>query len=484
MCGIIGYVGHRPAQPVLLTALQRLEYRGYDSCGIALLNHGIKVNKSVGRVQDLRKDLGPCDATIGIGHTRWATHGGVTACNAHPHMDCRNKIAVVHNGVIENFQALKSQLLSEGHDFRSETDTEVIAHLIEKYYDGDIKAAVGRALAQLEGSYALVVACGEYGQLVAARRESPLVVGVGDGENLIASDVSAILDYTDRAIYLEDGDLCTIGPNTLNITNSNVAVSRRTTPVAWTLSEVQKDGYEHFMLKEIHEGHKAIAQTLPKQLSFVGPVRDPRLEAVRQARRIILTACGSSFHAALVGEQLFARLGKVAARAVLASELGTVQPVLDGELVVAITQSGETADVLSAIKKAQVSGCKTLAVVNVPGSTATRVCDYTLFIHAGPEISVAATKTFLAQLTAMYLLALSCSSIPGKTLSRYLEALKFLPTKVDEVLLDEDVIAGHAARLAKYSNAFYVARGINHPIAMEGALKLKEVSYIDRKSVV
>lgn len=232
------------------------------------------------------------------------------------------------------------------------------------------------------------------------------------------------------------------------------------------------------MLKEIHEGHKAIAQTLPKQLSFAGPGRDFRLEAVRQARRVILTACGSSFHAALIGEQLFARLGKVPARAVLASELGTVQPVLDGELVVAVTQSGETADVLSAVKKARAAGCKTLAVVNVPGSTATRVCDYALFTNAGPEISVAATKTFLAQLTAMYLLALSCSSISGKTLSGYLQSLKFLPTKVDQVLLDEAVIAGHAARLAKYSNAFYVARGINYPIAMEGALKLKEVSYI------
>ncbi|MBI2855192.1 MAG: glutamine--fructose-6-phosphate transaminase (isomerizing) [Chloroflexi bacterium] len=478
MCGIVGYIGYRPAQAVLLNSLQRLEYRGYDSCGLALLDHAIESHRSVGRVEDLKHVLTPSPATAGIGHTRWATHGGVTEANAHPHMDCKNNIAVVHNGIIENFQALKSQLLAEGHKFRSETDTEVIAHLIEKHFDGDLERAVGFALAEIQGSYAMAVLCIGCRKLIAARKESPLVVGVGDRENFIASDVAAVLDYTDRAIYLEDGDICTLSEREISISNCGKGVSRKTCPVTWTADQVQKGGYEHFMLKEIHEGPKAIADTMSDRLSLVEPSVILEVEKLRAARGVILTACGSSYHAALLGEYLLARLCRVSARAVISSEFDEVEPVLDKDLIIAITQSGETADVLRALRKAKSAECGTLAIVNVVGSTATRICDNTMFVQAGPEVSVAATKTFMAQMISMYLLALSNSVLDPRTMATLLESMKLLPAKVNEVLLGESQIAAQAARLAKFDDAFFVARGINYPIAMEGALKLKEVSYI------
>ncbi|MEW6034023.1 MAG: glutamine--fructose-6-phosphate transaminase (isomerizing) [Chloroflexota bacterium] len=478
MCGIVGYTGYRPVQPVLLNSLKRLEYRGYDSCGIAVLDHGIKVYKAVGRVENLSQVVPETAATIGIGHTRWATHGAVTTANAHPHLDCTGKIAVVHNGVIENFQTLREQLVRRGHVFRSETDTEVIAHLIEESYRGSLKGAVAKALAEVTGSFAIVVLSSRSRVLVAARKESPLVIGVGDHENFVASDVAAVLDYTDRAIYLEDGDLCTILGDDINISNRGKKASRTVCSVPWTVEQVQQGGYEHFMLKEIHEQPRAVADTLTGHTSVVEPHVTLGIERPEGARQVILTACGSSYHAALVGEYLLSRSCHIPSRAVIASEFEQVEAVLDRDWVIAITQSGETADTLRALKKAKAAGCSTLAVVNVLGSTATRVCDQSFFVRAGPEVSVAATKTFTAQLTAMYLLMLFHSTLDPETRAGLIEELKLLPARVGAILEQETLIAEQGTHLARYDNIFYVARGINCAIAMEGALKLKEVSYI------
>ena len=478
MCGIIGYIGHRPAQPVLLNSLDKLEYRGYDSCGIALLESSLHISKCVGRVADLSRILSNSKAQTGIGHTRWATHGGVTSANAHPHTDCNNRIAVVHNGVIENSGALKDSLVREGHVFRSETDTEVIPHLIEKFYRDDIEHAVILALAELHGSYAIIVLAEGCPRLVAARRDSPLVIGVGDRENFVASDVSAMLDYTDRAIYLEDGDVCGISDGEVLITNSGNRISRAVNPMPWTAEQVQKGGYEHFMLKEIHEQPRVMADTLAGRISVVEPSVNLELEMPAHPNSVVLTACGSSYHAAMVGEYLLSRLSHIPARAVIASEFEQVEPTLNKDWVIAITQSGETADTLRALKKARAAGCSTLAVVNVLGSTVTRLSDQTLLVRAGPEVSVAATKTFIAQLTAIYLLAMSISKLDPKTSADLINELKLLPSKIAELLDQESLIAERGAYLASFSNAFVVARGINYPIAMEGALKIKEVSYV------
>ncbi|MDO8472928.1 MAG: glutamine--fructose-6-phosphate transaminase (isomerizing) [Dehalococcoidia bacterium] len=479
MCGIVGYIGHRPAQPILLTALARLEYRGYDSCGIVLHNRSLHLTKCVGRVSDLSKLLSGSRATSGIAHTRWATHGGVTTTNAHPHMDCKGQIAVVHNGIIENYSALRDALVKEGHRFNSETDTEVIPHLIEDYYDGNLEEAVKRALERIIGSYAIIVAAAGSHELVCARRDSPLVLGVGDQENFIASDVSALLEHTDRAIYLEDGDICTLTEGEVHVTNDGSEVNRATTIVPWTAEQVQKGGYEHFMLKEIHEQPRAVSETLAGRISSVGPSPSLGFEVPPNIRNLVFTACGSSYHAALVGEYLISKYALVSSRAVMASEFEQVEATLtDEDWVIAITQSGETADTLRAVKKAKAKGCKTLAIVNVQGSTATRLCDQSFFVRAGPEVSVAATKTFVAQMVSMYLLLLALGVRDHEIERTLTSELKLMPAKISQMLDHETEISGIADILAQYPSAFFVARGINYPIAMEGALKTKEVSYL------
>ncbi len=475
MCGIVGYIGYREAQPILINSLKRLEYRGYDSCGIATLDQKITAHKDVGRVVDFEKSSPRIHGKMGIGHTRWATHGTVTAANAHPHLDCSGKFAVVHNGVIENFQKLRKNLTAEGHHFSSDTDTEVIAHLIEKYYQGDLVEAVSKALADIIGTYAVVVTAEGHKELIAGRKESPLVLGIGDKENFVASDVAAILDYTDRTIYLEDGDTCIVTENTIEISNNNQKVNRETHVIPWSVEDAQKAGYEHFMLKEIHEQPKTLENTIRGYAPFDKSESVPK---ERQFDDIMLIACGTSFHAGLIGEYMLGKLCRVPTRVKIASEFDPTCMALDKTRIIGITQSGETTDTLRAIKHAKSLGCPTIGITNVQGSSVTRIADQIIYTQSGPEIGVAATKTFLAQLTALYLLALSTAPLDVKNYESYMKKLKTLPPKVQQVLDDEQIIAIHGRQLAKYENAFFIGRGISYPVAMEGALKLKEISYI------
>ena len=406
MCGIVGYIGGRDAQPILLQSLKRLEYRGYDSCGIAILGSTIKVSKDVGRVGQLEKALPPDRGRLGIGHTRWATHGKPSRSNAHPHTDCSGTIAVVHNGVIDNSQQLRDELAGEGHRFLSETDTEVMPHLIERYYRGDLEQAVKRALADVKGSYALIVLIANHEELLVARNDSPLVIGVGDGENFVASDVPALLDYNDRVIYLEDGDFGIINEKEIRLLNQDCEVRRESNVIPWSLEDAQKGGYEHFMLKEIHEQPRVIRDTLGGHISAIEPAVDLGLERA-DFEDVLLLACGTSYHAGLVGRYLLEKIARIPVRVEMASEFNHSNAVLGKPWVIGITQSGETADLMGALKRAKQMGCKTLAITNCVGSSVTRVADQAFYIMAQPEISVAATKSFIAQLMALYLLALS-----------------------------------------------------------------------------
>lgn len=478
MCGIVGYVGYREAQPVLISSLKRLEYRGYDSCGLALLSQSLQVFKDDGRIGKLETKLPRSKGRMGVGHTRWATHGKPSLINAHPHLDCTGRIAVVHNGVIENFEALRERLIAEGHHFHSETDTEVIPHLVEKYYQEDLLEAVERAMKEVRGSYAIIVLCSQGGQMVAARQDSPLIIGVGDKENFVASDVPALLDYTDRVVYLEDGDIARITSNGLKVINKGKPAQREVCRVSWSLEEAEKGGYEHFMLKEIHEQPKAIQNSFKGYLSAVEPVVDLGLPKDADIASLLLLACGTSYHAALVGKYLLEKLVQISVKVEIASEFNYMDSVVDKTLAIGITQSGETADTLKALKKAKSLGCRTLAVTNVVGSSATRIADKVFYIRAGPEISVAATKSFVTQLVALYLLALSWSPLEVKVKDSLISELRLLPSKVQQLLEAEEEIAQCGSYLSKYDNVLYVARGINYPIALEGALKLKEISYI------
>lgn len=482
MCGIIGYIGEREAQPILLNSLKRLEYRGYDSCGVAVLGNAIQVYKDVGRVESLEKTLCPNSAKLGIGHTRWATHGKPCQPNAHPHLDCSGKIAVVHNGIISNFQPLKEQLITEGHNFRSETDTEVVPHLIEKYYQGDLEQAVRRALLDVKGSYAIIVLHVDHAELAAARKESPLIVGLGNRENFIASDVPAVLDYTDKVLYLEDGDLSLITRDKVKISNNGRKVRREEHRIPWSIEEAQKAGYEHFMLKEIHEQPRVIQDTFRGYISTVEPVIDLGLSKGVDFKDILFVGCGTSYHAAQVGKFLMEGLAGIPSRVELASEFNYSNTALGKTWVVGITQSGETADTLRALKKAKDLGCKTLAITNVVGSSATRIAGTSLLIRAGPEVSVAATKSFVAQLIALYLLALSLSNIDLGTREELITEMRSLPSKVQRILDEEDKIVPFSKFLSNYQDVFFIARGINLPVALEGALKLKEISYIHAES--
>jgi glucosamine--fructose-6-phosphate aminotransferase (isomerizing) len=477
MCGIVGYIGNNNAQSILLQSLGRLEYRGYDSCGIAVLGSTVQVYKDEGRVHQLGKALPISNGKLGIGHTRWATHGKPSKTNAHPHTDCTGRIAVVHNGVIDNFQHLRDKLIKKGHKFYSETDTEVIPHLIESYYQGDLEQAVKRALVDLRGTYSLIVLAADHEELVVARNESPLVLGVGDGENFVASDVPALLDYTERVMYMEDGDVGVVTAGEIRLANCDREVSRETNVIPWTIDDAQKGGYDHFMLKEIHEQPRVIRDTLGGYLSEIEPVIDLCLENT-EFEDILLLACGTSYHACLVGRYLLERLARIPVRVEVASEFSYSDAVVGETWAIGITQSGETADLLGALKKAKQLGCRTLAITNCIGSSATRIADQTFYIRALPEISVAATKSFVAQLMALYLIALSEAKIDIKFREDLTRELSVLPDKVQRILDDEEQIARHGKYLSAFDNAFFVARGINFPIALEGALKLKEISYI------
>ncbi len=478
MCGIVGYIGERQAKPVLMSSLSRLEYRGYDSCGIAIAGSHVEVYKDTVRVKALEKVLPPMPGTMGIGHTRWATHGEPSQVNAHPHGDCTGEISVVHNGVINNFQKLKQQLVAEGHKLISETDTEVISHLVEKYYVDNLEEAVTAALRDIDGSYAVVVLKADEPKLVVARKDSPLIIGVGDRENFVASDVPAILDYTSRVIYLEDDDIGVITRDNINICRHSADVKRKTHQILWSVEDAQKAGYEHFMLKEIHEQPKVIRDTIGGYISAAEPVADLTTSLDTGLGEILILASGTSYHAALIGKYIMEDLFKVAVRAELASEFNYYgQSPVRGQTIV-ITQSGETADALKAIKRLKEENCRVIVITNVLGSTASRIADQVIDTRAGPEISVPATKSFIAQLMALYWLALPYAKVDIRKLDNLIMGLRQLPGKVQRVLDNVNAVSECARQLSKCNDVFFMGRGINFPVALEGALKLKEISYI------
>ncbi|MFC2010977.1 glutamine--fructose-6-phosphate transaminase (isomerizing) [Chloroflexota bacterium] len=478
MCGIIGYIGDKQAQSILLNCLRRLEYRGYDSCGIATAANGIEVYKDAIRVEALCQTSPRLNGKVGIGHTRWATHGGPSKINAHPHVDCTGNIAVVHNGIINNSQELKLQLISEGHNFVSETDTEVIPHLIEKYYDNSLEEAVEAALHHIEGSYAIIVLMRGESKLIAARKDGPLIIGVGDRENFVASDVPAILGYTDRVVYLEDGDVVVVTKHDIKVRRDGKEVIREEDKILWSVEEAQKAGYEHFMLKEIHEQPKVIRNTLGEYTRDTKPVVD--LPMIRDAgiESMLMLSAGTSYNAALIGKYIIEELLEIPARVEIASEFNYYSHTLARNIAIAVTQSGETADTLKAMKRLREAGCRVIAITNVVGSTASRLANQTIYTRAGPEISVAATKTFTAQLMVLYWLAMSYSKADARRIAGLLMELRQLPSKVQQVLDDEAKIIEYAKYLSRYENVFFIGRGINFPVALEGALKLKEISYI------
>ncbi len=488
MCGIIGYIGEREASKIIVNGLKRLEYRGYDSAGIVTEDGGrLYIKKGAGRIDELTKRLGFLEmpGKRGIGHTRWATHGVPNDINAHPQKDCTGKIAIVHNGIIENFVELREELLKKGHVFESDTDTEVIAHLIEEELKAGKKFedAMRSALLRLKGSFALgIIYTGESDRLYFVRNESPLVLGVGEGEMFAASDVPAFLEYTNRVVFLDDREYAVITKDSWVVKNLDTGevVEKQIQEIGWTLEMAEKAGYEHFMLKEIHEQPNAIRDAIHGNAEIIRSVA----EEVAKYERIFIVAMGTSYHAGLVGKYLFQRLARKVPIVEDASEFRyEFEDLIDKDtLVIAITQSGETADTLAAMKLAKKKGAKVLAIVNVVGSMATRIADLTLYTHAGPERGVAATKTYTTQLTVLTMLAIELARVLGTYDADYLskleEELGKVPELVEEVLKHENGLRELAESLKDKRDFFYIGRGISVPTALEGALKLKEISYI------
>jgi glucosamine--fructose-6-phosphate aminotransferase (isomerizing) len=478
MCGIVGYTGERRAQPQLLKALRRLEYRGYDSSGVAILGDSINIYKEKGRVEELEKSTPQYAGSMGIGHTRWATHGEPSAVNAHPHTDCGGKFAVVHNGVITNYQALKDELIREGHQFLSETDTEVIPHLIEKYFRGILQEAVAESLARLQGSYAIAVIARDNREMVVAKNGSPLVIGLGIKENMIASDIPPLMDFTKRVIYLDDGEVGVITKDSVKVFKGGLEVAKTASVVDWQGEDAQKGSYDHFMLKEIHEQPRVIRQSLNEFSPFSKPIINLDILGAKSPRGLLILACGTSFHAGLIGKYIIEELMSIPVRVELASEVNHRERVVSVENAIAITQSGETADVLISMKKLMKAGCATLAITNVKGSSASRLADKTLYTQAGPELSVAATKSFMAQLIELYKLVLLQPAANAKLKGDLVSQLRSMPDLIQQVLDNEKQITACARFIAPCSDIFYIGRGINYPVALEGALKIKEISYI------
>ncbi len=478
MCGIVGYIGRRQAQPIILSALSRLEYRGYDSCGIAIAeNHNLIVHKDKLRVGELAARLPAISGTIGIGHTRWATCGEPSPANAHPHLDCTGQIAVVHNGIINNYQELKKKLIASGHVFTSETDTEVLAHLIEERLTGSLEEAVEAALKEVSGSYAVAVLRAGDEKVLLARRDSPLVVGLGDGEVFIGSDVPAFLEFTNRVVYLEEGDIGVATAGGLTIRRCGVEVKAIEERISWDTDEARCGGYEHFMLKEIHEQPRVVRDTLTHYTQKPEPVTG-LLDLAGSLESVLMLACGTSYHAAMVAKYMFEDLIGISVRLELASEFNYYPRALGNTLAVLVTQSGETADTLKAARRLKAMGCRLLAMTNVCGSAITRIAHKTLYTQAGPEMSVAATKTFLAQITLFYCVALSYAQLDRVRLEKMLQALRQMPNTIQQVLDAKENIGQAAGYFKDCHSALFIGRGINYPVALEGALKLKEISYI------
>lgn len=495
MCGIVGYIGTRPAVPLIMEGLRRLEYRGYDSAGLAVLEDGqLVVEKRAGKVGDLAAHLKGSEfkATLGMGHTRWATHGEPTDLNAHPHQDCRGEIALIHNGIIENFATLKKKLSEDGHIFRTQTDTEVLVHLIESLYarKGDLFTAVRLALHEVEGTYGiLVVSTKEPDRIIAARRGSPLVLGLGDGENFLASDAAALVEHTRQVVYLNDDEVAVVTrEGYVTKTIHDQEVDKEVEELTFSLEQIEKGGYPHFMLKEIHEQPESLRNAMRGRLQpEAGTAKLGGLLAVEdkllKARRLVITSCGTSWHAALAGKYMLEQIARIPVEVDYASEFRSRNPIIGpDDVVILISQSGETADTLGALREARERGATVLGIVNVVGSTIARETDAGVYIHAGPEIGVASTKAFTSQIAVLGQLSLLLGHLRGtlgrqrgRTLARDLAAI---PEKVERVLELGPQIRAIAEEFKGCQNFLYLGRGSNFPTALEGALKLKEISYI------
>ncbi|HEY4362216.1 MAG TPA: glutamine--fructose-6-phosphate transaminase (isomerizing) [Bryobacteraceae bacterium] len=493
MCGIVGYIGPRQAVPIILDGLKRLEYRGYDSAGIAVEQENcLEVRRAQGKLRNLEDvlKLNPLEGLYGIGHTRWATHGRPTEENAHPHRDCHGDIVVVHNGIIENYLALKHKLMEEGHRFCTQTDTEVIAHLVEKYYDGNLENAVRDAVRQLTGSFAMsVISRQDPNKIVVARSGPPVLVGLGDGEYFVASDVPAILGYTRDMFFLADGDMAVLTRDGVHLTDFNGRpIKRQVSHILWDPIMAEKGGYRHFMLKEIFEQPRAVRDTtLGRVGQETGRIfldeMDISAREFKEFRQVRIVACGTSWHAALAGKFMIERLARVPVEVDYGSEFRYRDPLVGRDtLTIVISQSGETADTLAAQREAKSKGSKTLAICNVVGSMITREAAGTLITHAGPEIGVASTKAFTGQLTALFLVAMYLGqvreTIAPEMALKLVDQLLHIPSQLEEILRHDAIYEELAKTLFRSSDFLYLGRGIHFPIALEGALKLKEISYI------
>ncbi len=497
MCGIVGYVGNKQVVPVIIEGLRKLEYRGYDSAGIAVVdeNHDLSLRRAEGKLRNLEEAirLSPLDGTYGIGHTRWATHGRPTEENAHPHRDCSGKIVVVHNGIIENYLQLKEKLIAQGHTFKTETDTEIVAHLIEEIIKTDglsFELAVRKTVQQLRGIFALsIISADEPDTIIAVRDGPPVVIGLGDGEFFVASDIPAILQHTRDVFYLGEKEIAVLTKESVRVTDfDGNAVEPKQQRITWDPIAAEKGGFKHFMLKEIYEQPRAVRDTVKGRVSHdTGKVFLDEMniseEDFKAIRSIKIAACGTSWHAGIAGKYMLEQLARVPVEVDYASEFRYRNPVLDeSDLLIVISQSGETADTIAAMRQAKLSGCKVLAVCNVFGSMITREADGTILTHAGPEIGVASTKAFTSQMIALYLFALYLGQLRGKIdeaeAKFHAQELAELPLKIEHLLNDADTIEEMSKDFFRATDFLYLGRGINFPVALEGALKLKEISYI------
>ncbi|MDZ7267217.1 MAG: glutamine--fructose-6-phosphate transaminase (isomerizing) [candidate division KSB1 bacterium] len=494
MCGIVGYVGEKPLVPLLIEGLKRLEYRGYDSAGLAIVSgNKLVIEKQAGKISNLERRMNgiPLRGSVGIAHTRWATHGVPNDVNAHPHTDSRNCIALIHNGIIENFLVIKRELVKKGHSFCSETDTEVLVHLIEEFLQQGLQfeEAVRAALAQVQGTYGIAVISHEHPDtIIAARRGSPLVIGIGEGEYFVASDATAMVEHTKNVTYLDDGEMAVLTRNGVQIkTIDNQPVTKAIERIAFDIERIEKGGYDHFMMKEIMEQPRTIedalrGRLLPEEgMARLGGIRH-EIDSLLYARRILLTACGTSWHAALIGEYMLEEFVRIPVEVEYASEFRYRDPVLDRDTVVmVISQSGETADTLAALREAKRKGAKVLGICNVVGSTIARETDAGVYLHAGPEIGVASTKAFTSQVTVLSLITLLLARMRNMSASKgreTVQAMQALPRQVEQILQQREQVREIAKIYHQSGNFLYLGRGYNFPVALEGALKLKEISYI------
>ncbi len=498
MCGIVGYIGDKTARSILMDGLNKLEYRGYDSAGIALCHQNqIEVCKREGKLNNLKELVTEKEpqGQMGIGHTRWATHGKPSTPNAHPHTGCENEFVIVHNGIIENYLSLKDELLNQGHNFSSETDTEVLVHLLEEYYEGSLEKTVRQVAAKLEGSYAFVVmTVNEPDKLIAVRQDSPLVIGVNDGEYFVASDIPAILDHTDEVYILDDGELGVV--TTAGVDFSTIkgeSINKDILTVDWDPGMAEKAGYDHFMLKEIHEQPESLRRAISGRLSVDNQeviLEELNLSSkeLKDYKRIYIVACGTAYHSGLVAKYLIEDLVKIPVEVDIASEFRYRDPLVSEDtLVIVVSQSGETADTLAAVREAQDKGARVLAISNVVGSTIPREADDVIYIHAGPEIAVASTKAYINMLMVFYLLAIHLAqikeSISQEKASKLITDLKNIPNQVSQIIKgSEELFEEFASEYAKHDNAFFIGRGLDYAVALEGALKLKEISYLHAES--